>query len=322
MNHMSEPPPVITRRHALRRATGLAALGAAALARVSGLQAAEAKGPSVTKGRIKQSIVEWCFTSCGEKWSMEKLCQVTKSLGCTSIELLPAKFYPLLKQNGLTCAIGQINMDPDPPFLKGFNNPDHWPRLIKATTDAIDAAITIGCPNVICFTGYSAKNPNDPKSKHIAPEKGAKNCVEGLKKIIGHAEKNNITICLEMLNTREGSHPMKGHPGYQGDHVDYCIDICKRVGSPRMKLLFDIYHVQIQDGDVIRRLHQNKDYIGHVHTAGNPGRGELDNKQEINFPPIMQALLDIGYKGYVGQEFIATRDPLQGLQEAVALCDV
>jgi hydroxypyruvate isomerase len=115
---------------------------------------------------------------------------------------------------------------------------------------------------------------------------------------------------------------MKGHPGYQGDHVDYCIDICKRVGSPRMKLLFDIYHVQIQDGDVIRRLHQNKDYIGHVHVAGNPGRGELDMKQEINFPPIMQALLDIGYKGYVGQEFIPTRDPLQGLQEAVALCDV
>ena len=115
---------------------------------------------------------------------------------------------------------------------------------------------------------------------------------------------------------------MKGHPGYQGDHTDYCIDILKQVSSPRLKLLFDIYHVQIMDGDIVRRIHQLKDYIGHVHTAGNPGRGELDNKQEINYPPIMQALVDIGYKGFVGQEFIPTRDPFQGLREAVTLCDV
>ena len=108
--------------------------------------------------------------------------------------------------------------------------------------------------------------------------------------------------------------PMKGHPGYQGDHTDYCIDIIKQVGSPRLKLLFDIYHVQIMDGDVIRRLRQYNEYIGHVHTAGNPGRGELDDKQEINYPPIMRALLEIGYKGYVGQEFIPTRDPLEGLR--------
>ena len=137
-----------------------------------------------------------------------------------------------------------------------------------------------------------------------------------------HSPKRRSGGAGEGRNTRDASHPMKGHPGYQGDHVDYCIDICKRVGSPRMKLLFDVYHVQIQDGDVIRRLHQNKEFIGHVHVAGNPGRGELDNKQEINFPPIMQALLDIGYKGYVGQEFIPTRDPFQGLHEAVTLCDV
>jgi hydroxypyruvate isomerase len=115
---------------------------------------------------------------------------------------------------------------------------------------------------------------------------------------------------------------MKGHPGYQGDHVDYCIDILKRVSSPRLKLLFDIYHVQIMDGDIIRRIRQLKEYIGHVHTAGNPGRGELDAKQEINFPPIMQALLEVRYPGYVGQEFIPTRDPMQGLREAVSLCDV
>ena len=125
-----------------------------------------------------------------------------------------------------------------------------------------------------------------------------------------------------MLNTRDDTHPMKGHPGYQGDHTDYCIDIIKRVGSPYLKLLFDIYHVQIMDGDVIRRIHQYKDYIGHVHTAGNPGRAELDDHQEIAYKPIMEALVEVGYQGYVGQEFIPTRDPLQGLREAVALCDV
>jgi hydroxypyruvate isomerase len=125
-----------------------------------------------------------------------------------------------------------------------------------------------------------------------------------------------------MLNSRVSDHPMKGHPGYQGDHTEYCIDIIKRVGSPNLKLLFDIYHVQIMDGDQIRRIRQFKDEIAHVHTAGNPGRGELDDKQEINYPPIMQALLEIGYQGWVGQEFIPTRDPLQGLRQAVALCDV
>ena len=115
---------------------------------------------------------------------------------------------------------------------------------------------------------------------------------------------------------------MKGHPGYQGDHTEYCVDIIERVGSPRMKLLLDIYHVQVMDGDVIRRIHQHKNFIGHVHTAGNPGRAELDDQQEIQYAPIMRALLEIGYSGFVGQEFIPTRDPLKGLHQAVSLCDV
>jgi hydroxypyruvate isomerase len=148
------------------------------------------------------------------------------------------------------------------------------------------------------------------------------NCVKGYKQLVGHAEKKGVTLCIEMLNSRHGNGFMQGHPGYQGDHTDYCIELIKRVGSERMKLLFDIYHVSIMDGDVITRIHQHKDYIGHVHTAGNPGRGELDDKQEINYKPIMEALIDIGYKGFVGQEFIPTRNPLQGLREAVAICDV
>ena len=156
----------------------------------------------------------------------------------------------------------------------------------------------------------------------MADDAGAENCVKGFKQIVGRAEKRNVTLVLEMLNSRVTDHPMKGHPGYQGDHIDYCVDICKRVGSTRMKVLFDIYHVQIMDGDVITRIRQHKDYIGHVHTAGNPGRCELDAAQEINYPPIMRALVEVGYKGFVGQEFIPTRDPMQGLKEAVELCDV
>ena len=137
-----------------------------------------------------------------------------------------------------------------------------------------------------------------------------------------HAEKKGVNICLEHLNTRDDTHPMKGHPGYQGDKVDYVANIIRAVGSPNMKMLFDIYHVQIMDGDVIRRIEENKDIIGHVHTAGNPGRKELDDTQEINYPPIMRKLLDIGYKGFVGQEFIPVGDPMQGLINAVELCDV
>jgi len=125
-----------------------------------------------------------------------------------------------------------------------------------------------------------------------------------------------------MLNSRVIDHPMKGHPGYQGDHTDYCIDIIQRVGSPNLKLLFDFYHVQIMDGDLITRLRQHKDHIGHIHTAGNPGRCELDENQEIYYPSLMKALLEIGYEGYVGHEFIPTRDPMDGLRQAVTLCDV
>jgi len=166
---------------------------------------------------------------------------------------------------------------------------------------------------VITFTGLRGDIPDDV---------GLKNCVAGLKKIIGYAEQKKVNVCLEMLNSRDDTHPMKGHPGYQGDHTDYCIEIIKQVGSPRLKLLFDVYHVQIMDGDVIRRIRQYKDYIGHVHTAGNPGRCELDETQEIQYRPIMQALADVGYTGYVGHEFIPTRDPLAGLRQAVSVCRV
>jgi hydroxypyruvate isomerase len=301
--------------------TSLAIAGATGLGPTR-LSAAPAASKAVRNGHINQSIAQWCFELFGDKWKLEKTCQVARELGCKSVELLTSDFLPTVKQAGLTCAMVQIKTDPDPPFLKGFNNPAYWPMVVKATEEAIEAATRFGCPNVICFTGYSARDVTNLKGPQIPRDEGAHNCVEGLKKVVGAAEKKNVTLCMEMLNSRVTSHPMKGHPGYQGDHTDYCIDIIKQVGSPRLKLLYDVYHVQIMDGDVIRRIQDLKEYLGHIHVAGNPGRGELDSSQEINYPPVMKALLEIGYTGFVGQEFIPTRDPYRGLTEAVTLCDV
>ncbi len=299
-----------TRRRILQGASGALALGAASLGAAGRAGAQETGGGAVAKnGRIKQSLVHWCY----EKYfDVDQMIAVAKQLGCTSIELIDPKHFPLLKKHGMECAIGTIDMAPEPPFVKGFNNPKYRDRVIKATRDAIDACSAHGFKKVITFTGMAEDVPADV---------GARNCVEGWKQVMPYAERKGVTLCLEMLNSRDATN-MKGHPGYQGDHTDYCVDIIKRVGSPNLKLLFDIYHVQIMDGDVIRRIRQLGDIIGHVHTAGNPGRGELDDKQEISYKPIMEALVEIGYTGFVAQEFIPTRDPMVGLRQAVALCDV
>ena len=273
------------------------------------------------QGNINHSIVFWCFNIAGEKWDIDKTCSVAKSLGCKSVEICGPAEFDTIKKHGLTCAIAANGM-PGAPFMKGLNNPVYQPEVITVTTKMIDDCAAANVPSVIAFTGYKWKNADDPTSGEISLQEGADNCVAGLKKLAAHAEKKGVTVCIEHLNTRDGSHPMKGHPGYQGDDIDYVANIVRRVGSPRVKILFDIYHVQIMNGDVIRRIEQCKDVIGHIHTAGNPGRAELDDKQEINYPPIMRKLLEIGYQGYVGQEFIPTRDPLVGLTEAVKLCDV
>ncbi len=304
----------ITRRNLLRGAAGAAALAAG----IPSIRASEQEA-GVRKGRIQQSIVQWCFSP---HWKIADTCRVAKQLGVTSIELVDAADYPTLKRFGLTNAIVQIDMNPDPPFLFGFNNPDHHERVIQATRKAIDDAAAHDFKRVICFTGYKYLDPKDPSTPVIDDAEGMANCVVGLKKVIGYAEEKGITLCLEMLNTRDDTHPMKGHPGYQGDDIDYCAGICRAVGSPNMKLLFDIYHVQIMNGDLIRRIHQYRDLLGHIHVAGNPGRNEPDDGQEINFPACMQALLEVEYDGFVGQEFIPTREPLASLREAVELCDV
>ena len=307
------------RRDVLQSAVAAGAVAAGVAATSAVAQAAD--GPAATKGNINHSIVFWCFNVMGDKWDLDKTCQVAKQLGVKSIELVGPEDWPTLAKHGLTCAIAPNGM-PGAPFMKGYNNPAYQPEVIERTKAMIDACAANKIPTVIGFTGYKWRNAEDPTSGDISLEEGADNCVKALKEVAGHAEKKGVTVCVEHLNTRDDTHPMKGHPGYQGDDIDYVADIVRRVGSDRVKLLFDLYHVQVMNGDLVRRLDQCKDVIGHIHTAGNPGRGELDGTQEIAFPATMRKLLEIGYTGWVGHEFIPTRDPLAGLREAVMLCDV
>lgn len=321
-NRKANSPVSINRRQLLRTAAGATAAGAMAV----NLPTSGAEEKAATKGRIKQSIVEWCFA---DYWSMDEMCKIALKLGCRSIELVQPEHWPTLKKYGLECAISPSHL-----FVQGMNNPRYQPACIEMLKKAIDNCADAGFKTVITFTGFAQESgewadggipdlDKLPKNRPvIEPDVGIKNCVAGIKKVVGYAEKKKVNLSLEILNTRVTDHPMKGHPGYQGDHVDYCMEIINGVGSPRFGLLFDIYHVQIMDGDIIRRIRQCGEAINHVHTAGNPGRNELDEDQEINFVPCMKALLDIGYKGFVGQEFIPTRDPLKGLTEAVSLCDV
>jgi sugar phosphate isomerase/epimerase len=277
--------------------------------------------PVVRHGRIKHSLTYWCLNATEWNWDLDRICETAKSLGCKSVELVPAELWPILQRHGLKCALA-FNGMPDPPFRKGLNNPRYQEEVIVRTKNTIDQAADFGFPNVIAFTGYKWLDPDDPTSGEFPLAEGAANTVKGLSELASYAAKKRVTLCLEHLNSRDHSHPMKGHPGYQGDDVDYCADIIKQVNSEWVKLLFDIYHVEVMNGDVIRRLRQYHKIIGHVHTAGNPGRGELDDQQEINYPPIMRTLLELGYTGYVGHEFIPVRDPLEGLAQAISLCDV
>lgn len=311
----------VTRRTLLRHAAGLAA-GAAAVgpSALRGAAMQQAESP-IKRGRVKQSMAFWCFNVAGEEWDIQQQARVARRLGCQSIELLDPEHFPVLLENDLVCAITNNGM-PGGPFVKGLNNLNYHDEIITRTRERIDANAAAGFPNVIAFNGYKWRDATDPQSGEIPRDEGARNCVKGLKKLASYAERKNVTVCVEMLNTRDDSHPMKGHPGYQGDDMDYVADIVKKVGSPRVKILFDIYHLQIMNGDVIRRINQYSELIGHVHTAGNPGRRELDEDQEINYPACVRALMNAGYDGYVGHEFIPTRDPMDGLMQAVKLCDV
>jgi hydroxypyruvate isomerase len=263
----------------------------------------------IKNGHINQSVVQWCF----RPMPTEELARHAASLGLKSVELCPVADWPILKKYGLTCAIASSH-----GFVRGWNHKENWDFCADNLTTNINAAADFGCPSVITFSGMRGDLPAGSEGDEI----GKKNFVEGIKRVLPLAEQKKITLALEMLNSRVDME-MKGHPGYQCDSIEWAVDVCDRVGSDRLKILFDIYHVQIMQGDVIVRLKKYKDYIAHYHTAGNPGRNEIDDTQEIHYPGIMKAIAETGYKGFVGQEFIPTwKDPVASLRHGVRMCDV
>ncbi|MGA1238756.1 MAG: hydroxypyruvate isomerase family protein [Limisphaerales bacterium] len=260
----------------------------------------------ITKGRIRQSIMGWTFNPMP---TME-LARHCKEIGLVAMEGVDSEHYPAIRQLGLEISLGSSH-----GFAQGPLNPANHDRVETELRKGIQLATQYGFNKVITFTGM--------REPGISDEAATRNCVECWKRVIPEAEKQGVTLCLEHLNSRDNSHPMKGHPGYFGDNVDLCVDLIRKVDSPNMKLLFDIYHVQIMHGDVIRRIRQYHDVIAHVHTAGNPGRAELDDTQEIHYPGVLKALLDTGYTGYVAQEFIPTwPDPILALRHAARTCDI
>lgn len=279
-------------------------------------------GKAVKNGRINQILVSWPYMAFGDQWTLDQLCEAAVTLGVQGIELVGPDEWPTMKKYGLVCGLATNGM-PDPPFEKGLNNPRYRDEVIALTKKRIEDCAEAGVKNVIAFTGFEHRDLDNPDAGIIPSDEGADLTVAGLKELALHGEKHGVTICMEHLNSRVAGDDSRGHPGYQGDDIDYCADIIRRVGSSHAKLLFDIYHVQIMNGDIIARIKEyGTDLIGHIHTAGVPNRAELDADQELNYPAIMNALLEIGYEGYVGQEFIPTRDPMEGLREAIELCDV
>jgi hydroxypyruvate isomerase len=250
-------------------------------------------------GRLKQSVCRGSF----HKAPLLKLAEGAKRIGIQSIELLTPDEVKELKPTGLTCAMlkGACKI---PDCLNDLRNHDQFEQTLR---EYIEFAATNKLPNVICFSG---------NRRGMADEEGINNCAVGLKRVLGLAEQKNVTLCMELLNSKVN------HPDYMCDHTAWGVRLAKTVGSPRFKLLYDIYHMQIMEGDVIRTIRENKDYIAHYHTAGVPGRHEIDDTQELNYAAIASAIAATGFDGYVGHEFSPTRDPMTSLAEAFRICDV
>jgi hydroxypyruvate isomerase len=279
-------------------ASGLRAAARAPAPRTPMAPAQAAPDRAIERGRIQQSVCKWCYP----KLSVEELCAAAKALGLGSVELLGPESYETVKRHGLRCAVTNTHT-----ITRGLNHPENHEACLAAIRAAIDAAAAAGFPNVITFSGNRGGMPDDVGLEH---------CVTALKSIAAEAESKRVTIVLELLNSKVD------HPDYMGDSVEWGVELMRRVGSERCKLLFDIYHMQIMDGDIIRTIQTHHELIGHYHTAGVPGRHELDETQELQYPAIMRAIADSGYQGWVGQEFIPTRDPIESLGAAARLCDV
>jgi hydroxypyruvate isomerase len=282
-------------RRSVLKAAGIGAL-AALTQPVAWTRAGEV---AKIKGNIKQSVCRGCYKNI----PLEKLAQEAKRIGYRSIELLMPEEYKVLKPYGLTCAMlkGACSI---PDCLNRVKNHD---QVEKKLREYIEFAADNGLPNVICFSG---------NRRGMSDEVGLENCAVGLKRVVGFAEQKKVTICMELLNSKVN------HKDYMCDHSAWGVKLVKKVGSPRFKLLYDIYHMQIMEGDVIRTIQDNKEYFGHFHTGGNPGRHEIDETQELNYTAIARGILATGFDGYLGQEFTPVRDSLTSLAEAFRICDV
>ena len=253
----------------------------------------------VKNGRINQALSKWCYGDI----PFEQLCQAAAKMGIKGIDLLPAKSeYPILKKYGLVCSLLNSHS-----LGNGISHKENHEKCLTQLRASIDVASDNGFPNVITFSG---------NSKGMSDEEGLENSIIAMKQVIGYAEKKKVTIQMEYLNSKVN------HKGYMFDNMAWGVELCKKVGSENLKILYDIYHAQIMEGDIIRTIKKFHQYIGHYHTGGNPGRNEIDETQELYYPAIMRAIVESGYKGFVAHEFIPKRDPLTSLAQAVQICDV
>jgi hydroxypyruvate isomerase len=286
----------------MERREMLAVLGAASAARMLGgvtPMMAESIVPAAGAGRLKQSVCRWCYQSI----PLDTLCKDVSAMGFKAIDLLSENEWATLKPYGLTCAVS--NGPSTIPI--GFNRLDQHDRLVAESERLLPLVAAAGIPQMIVFSGNRAG---------MSDAEGLANCAIGLKRIMPTAERVGVTVIMELLNSKVDHHD------YMCDHTAWGVELVKRVGSPRFKLLYDVYHMQIMEGDVIRTIRDNFAYINHYHTGGVPGRHEIDDAQELNYPRIMRALAELGFTGYVAQEFIPVRDPMVSLKEAYALCNV
>ncbi|MEO5804864.1 MAG: TIM barrel protein, partial [Verrucomicrobiota bacterium] len=265
------------------------------------LNAAEKSLGAGLKGRVNHSVCKWCYP----KIELEDLCKAGKEMGLQSIELLEVKDFPTLKKYNLTCAMvtGVPGM-----ISSGLNRIENHDKIVQFFEETIPASAKEGAPNAICFSGNRAG---------MDDAQGLENCAIGLKRIMPLAEKHKISVCMELLNSRVN------HKDYMCDNSKWGVELVKRVGSERFKLLYDIYHMQIMEGDLIATIKKNYESFGHYHTGGVPGRAEIDDTQEINYPAVMKAIVETGFKGFVAQEFVPKReDKIASLKQGVQICDV